>query len=56
MRTMVRTTYHLTEQQVESLKAIADRTGLGLAELIRRAVDLFVREESKQLASERKEP
>lgn len=32
-------TYHLTEEQLERLRAESERTGLTVAELIRRAVD-----------------
>ncbi|MBV8069205.1 MAG: ribbon-helix-helix domain-containing protein [Acidobacteriaceae bacterium] len=36
---MTRCTYHLTDQQIQDLKDESKRTGLSVAELIRRAVD-----------------
>lgn len=42
---MKRVQYHLTEKQVASLRAISSRTGLTVAELIRRAVDLFLKKQ-----------
>ena len=38
-RTMKRTNVHLTESQLKRLAAMSKRTGLSVAELIRRAVD-----------------
>lgn len=38
-------TYHLTEQQIDRLKAESQRTGLSVAEIIRRAVDAWLRED-----------
>jgi predicted DNA-binding protein len=35
-------TYHLTEQQIERLRAESKRTGLSVAEMIRRAVDAYL--------------
>jgi predicted DNA-binding protein len=35
-------THHLTERQIERLKAEAQRTGLTVAEIIRRAVDAWL--------------
>lgn len=39
---MIRVNYHLTERQLSRLKAEAERTGLSVAELIRRAVDAML--------------
>jgi hypothetical protein len=36
---MIRVNFHLTEKQLARLRAESRRTGLPLAELIRRAVD-----------------
>jgi hypothetical protein len=36
---MIRVNYHLTEKQLDRLRAESARTGLTIAELIRRAVD-----------------
>lgn len=36
---MIRVNYHLTEAQLERLRAESERTGATVAELIRRAVD-----------------
>lgn len=35
-------TYHLTERQIERLRAESERTGMAVAELIRRAVDAYL--------------
>lgn len=42
---MIRVTYHLTELQLKQLKKISKKKGLPLAELIRRAVDVFLEKE-----------
>ena len=39
---MIRVNYHLTDQQIERLNAESERTGLSSAEIIRRAVDLYL--------------
>ena len=39
---MIRTNVHLTEQQLADLRAISDRTGLPVAEIVRRAVDTYI--------------
>jgi predicted DNA-binding protein len=39
---MKRVQYHLTEDQIERLKAVCERTGLSFAEVIRRAVDAYL--------------
>jgi hypothetical protein len=40
---MRRVNYHLTEQQLQALRQLAEKTGLTVAELIRRAVDDFLK-------------
>jgi hypothetical protein len=42
---MVRLNHYLTGPQVEALHALAERTGLSLAELVRRAVDAYLKAE-----------
>ena len=39
---MHRTNIYLTDQQVERLNAESERTGLSSAEIIRRAIDLYL--------------
>ena len=36
---MIRVNIHLTEQEIEKLKQESKRTGLTVAELVRRAID-----------------
>ena len=38
---MLRVNYHLTEKQIIALKKLAKKSGLSVAELIRRAIDAF---------------
>ncbi len=40
-------THHLTDQQIEQLKAESIRTGLSVAELIRRAIDFYLARRGK---------
>jgi len=40
---MKRVNYHLTEWQIEQLTKLSEATGLAVAELIRRAVDDFLK-------------
>ena len=42
LHTMRRTHLHLTDPQHARLRLLADRTGLNVAELVRRAVDDFL--------------
>lgn len=44
---MIRVNYHLTEKQAAALKALSEKTGLTVAELIRRAVDAMLEKEAK---------
>jgi predicted DNA binding CopG/RHH family protein len=39
---MQRVNFHLTEAQMQALRKLADKSGLPVAELIRRAVDKFL--------------
>jgi hypothetical protein len=41
---MKRISHFITEQQDEALKRLAATTGLGVAELLRRAIDLLLKE------------
>ena len=41
---MKRISYHLTEPQIKALKQRSRETGLAVAELIRRAVDAYLKE------------
>lgn len=41
---MKRINYHLTENQIKELKKIREKTGLSLAELVRRAIDKYLEE------------
>ena len=46
--TMKRTNIHLTDQQRAKLAKLARKTGLTVAELVRRAVDAFLKAAGKQ--------
>jgi arsenate reductase-like glutaredoxin family protein len=39
---MKRVNYYLTEIQIKTLKALAEKTGLKVSELIRRAIDQYL--------------
>ncbi len=41
-RDMIRVNIHLTNQQLEKLRQLASKTGLTVAEIIRRAVDIYL--------------
>ena len=43
--TMKRTNIYLTEPSVEKLQGLAEKTGLSVAELIRRAIDDFLKKQ-----------
>lgn len=45
---MKRTNVHLSEVQLARLNELSKRTGLSVAELIRRAVDAFLAREAKK--------
>jgi len=40
--TMKRVNYHLTEDEIDRLQSFSDKTGLSVAEVIRRAVDEYL--------------
>jgi hypothetical protein len=40
---MKRVDFHLTERQIEELREMSKDTGISVAELIRRAVDMFLK-------------
>ena len=42
--TMKRKNFHLTEKQIEKLAFLSKETGLPVAELIRRAIDRYLKE------------
>ena len=44
---MIRVNFHLTASQIKALKGISKKTGLKVAELIRRAIDDFLRKRNK---------
>jgi len=44
---MRRRMHHLTEKQIESLEKLSKETGLSVAELIRRAIDDYLRRERR---------
>jgi hypothetical protein len=44
---MKRVNYHLTQKQIEALRAVSTATGLSVAELIRRAVDAWLNDKSR---------
>lgn len=49
--TMKRINHHLTVEQVKALRSLSRKTGLPVAELIRRAVDLYLQTQTKKEAS-----
>ena len=46
---MQRTALFLKEAQLKKLKALSDKTGAPVAELIRRAIDRYLQERAKEL-------
>lgn len=42
---MKRVNYHLTILQIKQLKKLSNKTGLSVAELIRRAIDDFLKKQ-----------
>ena len=53
---MKRTHLHLTDPQLARLRALADRSGLNVAELVRRALDDFLRREDGGAAARPTQP
>ena len=49
MWVMKRTALFLKEEQIKKLQKLSDKTGAPVAELIRRAIDRYVQERSKEL-------
>lgn len=47
--TMKRTALFLKEDQVKKLQKLSEKTGAPVAELIRRAIDKYLRERAKEL-------
>ena len=52
IHTMKRVNYHLTEEQIRRLQSLAERTGLTVAEIIRRAVDEYLDGKEKKVRGE----
>jgi|GEM_PF-1152155 hypothetical protein len=46
---MERTALFLKEEQLKKLKALSEKTGAPVAELIRRAIDRYLQERAKEL-------
>jgi predicted DNA-binding protein len=46
---MKRTALFLKPEQIKKLQAFSDKTGAPVAELIRRAIDKYLRERAKEL-------
>jgi predicted DNA-binding protein len=46
---MKRTALFLKEEQIKKLQKLSEKTGAPLAELIRRAIDRYLRERVKEL-------
>lgn len=46
---MERTALFLQEEQIKKLKKLSDKTGAPVAELIRRAIDGYLKERAKEL-------
>jgi predicted DNA-binding protein len=47
--TMKRTALFLREEQIKRLQILSEKTGAPLAELIRRAIDRYLKERAKEL-------
>ena len=47
IHTMQRVNHHLSDVQMKNLKKLADKTGLSVAEHIRRAVDAYLKDSKK---------
>ena len=46
---MKRTALFLREEQIKKLQKLSDKTGAPVAELIRRAIDKYLKERAKEL-------
>jgi predicted DNA-binding protein len=46
---MKRTALFLKEEQIKKLQKLSDKTGAPVAELIRRAIDKYLKERAKEL-------
>lgn len=44
---MQRINFYLSEKQIASLKALSKKTGLSVSELVRRAIDAYLKKEAK---------
>ncbi len=44
---MHRVNFHLADSQIEKLRKLSEKTGLSVAELIRRAIDAYAEESKK---------
>ena len=56
IQTMKRVNYHLTEAEITRLQALSNKTGLSVAEIIRRAIDEYLdRKERKNMEKEGEE-
>lgn len=49
MWVMKRTALFLKEEQIKKLQKLSDKTGAPVAELIRRAIDKYLKERAKEL-------
>jgi predicted DNA-binding protein len=47
--TMKRTALFLKTEQVNKLQALSEKTGAPVAELIRRAIDMYLKERAKEI-------
>ena len=47
--TMNRTALFLKEEQIKKLQKLSEKTGAPVAELIRRAIDRYLKERAKEL-------
>lgn len=45
---MKRVNCHLTDSQIKKLKQLSDNTGMSVAELIRRAIDEYLRKQKER--------
>ena len=52
--TMKRVNYHLTEDEINRLQGLAEKTGLSVAEIIRRSVDEYLDKKEKRMKEGRK--